>query len=129
MGFIRLPKFVNIKEIGYMELRDLKFSDVFKISKILKKINLKSEAKQVIRNVDVKGKNVNEIGWEVIIDAVLIAAENLHLAEREVNDFLGSLIGISGKEFAQLSPTEGFEVVAKLKEHKDLPDFLQQAVK
>lgn len=97
-------------------MRDLKTSDIFKASKILKKMNLKFQISE--------GMTKHEAGVHMITQVV----ENLHLAEKEVNEFMGSLIGISGKEFSELTIVESMKHIEELKK-QDILGFLSLASK
>lgn len=95
-------------------MRKLMMSDVYKMSRIMKKLNLKPESKD---------KDQQEMGVELILKVT----ENIHLAEAEVNDFLGGLVGITGEAFGKL---EFLEAAKHLKDFKNLDgvkDFLKLA--
>jgi len=93
-----------------MKIRELKTSDIFKVSKILKKMNLKLE-----------GEKQEEVGKNLIMDIF----ENLHLAENEVNEFVGGLVGLKPEEFAELPLPESIKIIMDLKEI--LPSFFTSA--
>ena len=100
-------------------MRELKTSDIFKMSKILKKMGIKV----VAETSEGKDKSQNQMGAELVVTVL----ENIHLAEFEVNEFLGDLSGMTGDEFSKLSISEALKII---KEFKDLPgvsDFLQKA--
>ena len=95
-------------------MRELKTKDVFKMSKILKKISLKLETNE---------KTQEQMGAELII----MIGENLHLAEKEVNDFMGDLVGITGEEFAELRIEETLEYVKQFKSMPGITNFFKLA--
>jgi hypothetical protein len=97
-----------------MEIRGLVVNDTFKMSKILKKMGLKME---------VKGKTQEQLGSELILSAF----ENIHMAQEEVNDFLGDLVGISGDDFGKLPFEEGVTVIEQFKNIPGLDRFFKQA--
>jgi hypothetical protein len=66
-------------------MRPLKTMDIFKMSKILKKLNVKLDVDEKITQ--------KQMGAQIIQRVV----ENLHLAENEVNAFLAELVGIDAK--------------------------------
>lgn len=99
------------------KIRKLKTSDVFKMSKILKKMNLKVAVE--------KGMSQEQVGFEIMNQVV----SNLHLAEKEVSDFLGDLVGMSGDEFSELSIDETFEIISQFKELDGVANFLKLANK
>lgn len=98
-------------------LRNLKTSDIFKISKILKKMNLKNELK--VEN----GKTQQQIGAEFI----LTIFESLHLAEDEVNEFIGNLAGITKEEFSNLEIDKTLEYIEEFKNMKGISNFFKSA--
>lgn len=95
-------------------MRELKTADVFKMSKILKKMDIK---------IDVEGKTQAQVGGELILKI----GENLHLAEQEVNEFMGSLIDIPAKEFAELPLTKTFEYFEEFKNMPGIGNFFKFA--
>lgn len=97
------------------KMRDLKTGDIYKMSRILKKMDLKF-------NVDSKTSQ-EQMGVELVQKVV----ENLHLAENEVNAFLAELIDITPEEFADLPLGEVMEIINQFKDQKDIKAFLQLA--
>lgn len=98
-------------------MRPLKTSDIFKMSKILKKLNVK---------LDVGEKTTQQqMGVQMIQKVV----ENLHLAEQEVNAFLAELVGLEEKVFADLPIEDTIQIIGLFKEQKGLASFLSVAGK
>jgi hypothetical protein len=95
-------------------LRNLKTSDIFSMSKILKKMNLK---------IETDDKTQKQLGAEL----VLTAFENLHLAENEVNEFLASLSGMDVKEFCELPIEKTFEIITEVKKLPGIANFFKSA--
>lgn len=95
-------------------MRRLIMSDVYKMSKILSKMKLK---------LNTKDKEQEEIGADLIVSLT----ENLHLAEHEVNEFLGGLIGVTGEEFGNLGLMESAKHIEEFKNLEGVKDFLQLA--
>ena len=96
-------------------MRELKTKDIFKMSKILKKMDLKVG--------DVVGKKQEQVGAELILEVF----ENLHLAEAEVNEFLADMKGITVTEFEELPIDKTMEIIKEFKEMKGLSSFFKQA--
>ncbi len=90
-------------------MRNLKTNDVFKMSRILTKLNLKL-------NLDLSEDEM----WDEKLFVAIIQkiAENLHLVQDEVNDFLGDLVGLTGDEFGNLDIEKA---LGYIKEFKSLP--------
>ena len=96
-------------------MRELKMKDIFKMSKILKKMDLKVG--------DVAEKTQKQVGAELILEVF----ENLHLAEAEVNEFLADMKGIAVTEFEELPIDKTMEIIKEFKEMKGLSSFFKQA--
>lgn len=108
-------------------VRSLRTGDIFKMSKILKKLGLKVQTtyKEVNEEGEevVKTKTQEQIGTEVLMSVV----ENLHLAEEEVSGFLGGLVGLSGQQFSELPLEETVQIIKQFKTLPGVASFLQQA--
>jgi hypothetical protein len=96
-------------------LRELKTSDIYKMSSILKKMNLKINASD--------GKTQQQVGAELILSVF----ENLHMAENEVNEFLGNLSGMTAEEFSELPIEQTFKIINEFKKMKNITSFFKQA--
>ena len=98
-------------------MRELKTSDIYKMSKILKKMNIKIEVKDKMTQTQMGVEMIQKI------------AENIHLAEKEVNEFMGDLIGISASEFSELTIKETKGYIDEFKKLEGIADFLKLAGK
>lgn len=96
-------------------MRDLEFSDVYKMSKILKKMGLKFDIDSEMTQT--------QAGAEIIVKVF----ENLYLAQTEVNDFLGDLVGISGEEFNKLPFIEAQKHINDFRNLSGIVDFFKSA--
>lgn len=99
-------------------MRDLTMQDVYSMSKILKKMNLKQD-------VVLEGKTQEQAGFELIVTVF----ENLHLAEKEVNGFIASLVGITADEYSQLPFEEGMKYLEEFKNKPGIVNFFKSAGK
>src|SRR5690625_982869 len=113
----RLAPFFNRRHKMSFEMRPLKTSDIYVMSKILKKMDLKMDVND--------GTTQMEMGVQ-FIQRIL---ENLHKAEKEVNGFMADLIGMDEKEFSELPITEVFKVFEQFKKHEGVNTFLELAGK
>lgn len=95
-------------------MRELKTQDVFKMSRILKKMDIK---------IDVNKKTQTQVGAEVILKI----AENMHMAENEINEFMGSLIGIPAKEFTELPLAKTAKYFEEFKNLPSIANFFKLA--
>jgi hypothetical protein len=98
-----------------LKLRGLKTSDIYKTSKILKKMGIKPESGE--------GKTQQQVGAELIITVF----ESLHLAEQEVNELLGSLVGLTPEEFSELPLEKTMEIIKEFRQLPGLPTFFKPA--
>ncbi|OLS34455.1 hypothetical protein BTR22_18665 [Alkalihalophilus pseudofirmus] len=89
-------------------MRNLGFSDVFKVARILKKLDVKMDIQP--------GMTQEQLGGQMM----LRAAENLGNAEAEVTDFVASMKGISKEDAEKMSFGD---LVDFLEEFKKLPDI------
>ena len=97
-------------------MRALKFNDVYKMSKILKKIKVSEE-------IELEGKTQTQVGVELFSGVI----ENLDKAQSEINEFLGELVGISGEEFGNLPPDEFVKHIEDFKNQPGLDVFFKVA--
>lgn len=97
-------------------MRELKTADIFKMSKILKKIDI---------TIDAEGKSSMQLGAEIILGAI----ENFHMAEKEITAFLADLIGITPKQFGELPITETMKYMEQFKELEGIESFFKLAGK
>jgi|SRR5690625_3382524 len=99
------------------EMRNLKTGDIYKMSKILKKMDITFEVDSDITQEQMGVQMIQKI------------AENLHLAEKEVNEFMAELIGITPDDFSELSIGDVIDVFTQFKNQKDISAFLKLAGK
>lgn len=98
-------------------MRSLKTSDIFAMSKILKKMDLKIKIP-----ADATPTEIGILLFQKIF-------ENVHLAETEVNSFLADLVGMSPEEFGNLPLEDTLEIFRLFKEQKGFSNFLKLAGK
>lgn len=107
-----------------MKLRKLNGNDIFKMSKILKKINF--DIKDInINELKSDGQNASDIQIAAGIELFKRILENLHLAQDEVNDFLGGLCGCSSEEFGEKDLDEISEIIIEFKNMVKGSNFFQ----
>ena len=98
-------------------MRNLKTGDIYKMSRILKKMDI---------NIEIDDDTTQQ---QMGVQMIQKIAENLHLAEKEVNDFMAELIGITSNEFSELSIGDVIDVFTQFKNQKDISAFLKLAGK
>lgn len=97
------------------KMRELKTSDIFKMSKILKKLDVKLQFDKDVTQQQAGAQMLQKV------------AENLHLAEEEVNGFLGELVNVSGKDFGNLPIKDAIKIISLFKDQEGIGSFLQAA--
>ncbi|KIL74368.1 hypothetical protein [Bacillus badius] len=105
------------KQEKELEIRGLTYKDIFPMSKIISKLNIKLKFE--------KGLSQEEIGFE-LASRVL---SGLHLAEKEITDFLSSLLQVKPKELERLGFEVLFEVFSQLSKSEEFDRFLKLASK
>jgi hypothetical protein len=95
-------------------LRNLKTSDIFKMSKILKIMDIK---------IDVENKTQQQLGAEVILNIF----ENIHLAEDEVSEFIAEIAGITVEQFKDLDIDKTLEIFNEFKQMPGIVNFFRSA--
>ena len=100
-------------------MRQLITNDIFTMSRILKKLEIKIDT-----NIDKSDDNWDEKFGVQIITKI---AENAHLAQNEINSFIGGLVGISAEEFGNLPIKESLEIIKQFKDLDGIADFFKRA--
>jgi hypothetical protein len=100
-------------------MRQLITNDIFKMSRILKKLEIKIEA----------DTSKEDKFWDENLAMGIIKkiAENAYLAQNEINDFLGDLAGMTGEEFGKLPLKETLNIIKEFKELDGISDFFKYA--
>jgi len=94
-------------------MRQLITNDVFTMSRILKKMDLKFED--------------TETDEELVLDLIKKVAENAYMAQNEINNFLGELSGMTGEEFGKLPIKESIAIIKEFKQLDGINDFFKSA--
>jgi hypothetical protein len=111
-------------------LRNLITSDLFSLTRIIKKMNLKEEIKALAKDItglsDKEKKKANE-GLQA--ELVILFIENIGNAEDEIYKFLGNLSDKKPKEIAEQPPLETINMIEQLFSEENFGDFLSLALK
>ena len=94
------------------KMRRLNTRDVFRYTKIM------SKAMRAVGNVDINPEAGPEIFGMVMV-------EGLSMADSEVAQFFGDIIGLKGEEFFNLPPEAFGEFMEQLSTHHDMASFFQ----
>lgn len=109
-------------------VRKLKGKDIFKVSKIMKKIGLKKEVSALTTYLE-EGQSKEELVTEIGMEFFMMLIENFHLAEKEIFDFLGDLVGMSSEEYAERDLNLIIDDIEELKNSEDLMGFFKKVSK
>lgn len=110
--------------------RNLKTKDLFSLTRIIKKMNMKKELKEIVK--DVTGKTDKEKKQALLglrADLMLLFVENIGNAEQEICRFLGSLSDKEAQEIADQPPKDTFAMLGEIMDDESFGDFLSTALK
>lgn len=126
------------------ELRALKASDFFLVTRILSKIGVK-ECKQCFESIEIKnavrdmmekqdGANIGEadvasIGMSVVFDIAGVVLGNMENCEKDIYTLLSRLSGLKVTEIADLPMAEFGEMVIEVIKHEGFRDFFTAVIK
>jgi len=80
-------------------MRNIKTTDLFELSRILKKMSLKEELKTL--DIDLESKDKFEIKSSMMIEIMYIFLENMGSAEQEIFKFVSSISEIKEDELKE----------------------------
>lgn len=110
--------------------RNLKTKDLFSLTRIIKKMNMKAEIKELAKDITGKSdeeKKAAEQGLKA--DLMLMFIENIGNAESEIYKLLGNLSGKQPKEIEDQSLKDTFKMIEELFSEENFGDFLSTALK
>lgn len=105
-------------------MRELNFEDTIAITKIIKKMNIRKEIKEVISSTDKDNKNAESLG----MDVAFIFVENISAAEREIYSFFSNLTGKKVEEIKKLKLTEVINMIKELFTSEDMKQVFSTAL-
>lgn len=125
------------------ELRALKASDFFLVTRILSKIGVKEfkgivesdEIKDAIRKMadnqsgEIAEADVASIGMTVVFDIASVVLDRMESCEKEIYKLLANLSGMKETEIADLSLADFGEMVISVIKHEGFRDFFTAVIK
>lgn len=105
-------------------MRDLKFTDVFTVIRIIKKAGISKQVRGIFADMDGTSTE-KEVGAKFIFSII----ENLGEAQEEITDFLASLKEITKDEIEKLSLEETMDLLVDFLNHPGLKSFLSSVSK
>lgn len=111
--------------MGKREIRELKHYDLYNFSKILKKIDLDLES--LIYKPKKEAKKEEEKVFQMQFGLKLMnqIIANIHLANKEISYFFGSLVGLTPDEFDDLKMDESIDIIIRFFKGIDLANFFE----
>lgn len=125
------------------ELRALKASDFFLVTRILSKIGVK-EFKGIVESDEIKGAirkmadnqsgeiaeaDVASIGMTVVFDIASVVLERMENCEKDIYRLLANLSGMKETEIADLPMADFGEMVISVIKHEGFRDFFTAVIK
>ena len=126
------------------ELRALKASDFFLVTRILSKIGVKEfkaclesdEIKTAIKNTmdnqedgELANSAVASIGMTVVFDIASVVLERMENCEKDIYRLLANLSGMKETEIADLPMADFGEMVISVIKHEGFRDFFTAVIK
>lgn len=125
------------------ELRALKASDFFLVTRILSKIGVKEfkgivesdEIKAAIRKMadnqsgEIAEADVASIGMTVVFDIASVVLERMENCEKDIYRLLANLSGMKETEIADLPMADFGEMVISVIKHEGFRDFFTAVIK
>ncbi|MCD2345819.1 hypothetical protein [Clostridium guangxiense] len=115
-------------------MKELSFEDVFTISKIIKKMNIRKEIKGCINDIkpalsgDENKEDHEELVESLGIDMALLFVENIPSAEKEVYSLFSNLTEKKTEEVKKMKATEIFEMVKNWFTNEDMKKVFSTAL-
>lgn len=111
-------------------MRSLKTSDLFALTRIIKKMDIKSDIKALTKDISsLSDEDKLKAKDALNIDLMLLFVENIGSAEKEIYKFLSDLSGVEAKEIENQSPIKTIDMIKSIFEDEEIGDFLKVALK
>lgn len=98
-------------------MRKLKFTDVGKASKIIRKLNLRADS--------IDTENVEAMGASIFLKII----ENYSNVENEVAEFMADIVEVTPEKFKELELDQVMNYIVDLKEDSGFSNFLNTVKK
>ena len=109
-------------------MRNFKATDLFALSRILKKMNIKDEIKGL--DIDINaGTDKVDVKETVIIELIYIFLENIGLAEIEVYKFLADIEGRKVDDIKNLEIDEFIDILRDVFNNEGFTKLFTQALR
>ncbi|MFT8312961.1 MAG: hypothetical protein ABF633_01755 [Clostridium sp.] len=111
-------------------MRKLKTADLFSLTRIIKKMNIKNEIKALAKDVTgLSDEDKLKAKDSINIDLILLFVENIGNAEKEIYKLLSDMSDKTVKEIENQSPIKTVEMIQSIFEDEEIESFLKLALK
>jgi hypothetical protein len=111
-------------------MRNLKTSDLFSLSKIIKKMNIKEDIKALVKNVTGMKPEERQIAEQTMqTDLVMLLIENIGNAEKEVYKLLADISGKTVKEIEDMNIDNFINMIKEIFSQDGIGNFLSVALR
>lgn len=122
--------------MGKFTIREMKASDVFKLTSIISKIGIKQfkdlfnkDTLSTLRNKELSRDERNAITLELALGVVDILLANVEKCEESIYRFLASLCEVEKTDIENLKGIDFFNLLIEVFTHKDFLDFFRVALR
>lgn len=115
------------------ELRALKSTDIFPMTKLISKFGVSEfkkafDPKLISSLVNENGELEKEklatfVGINIVFDVASIVMSNVHKCEEEIYDFLESVSNLNREKLEEMSPAEFAEIIIDIIKKREFKDF------
>ena len=119
-----------------LTIREMKATDVFKLTSIISKIGIKQfkdlfnkDTLSTLRNKELSKDERNAITLELALGVVDILLANVEKCEESIYRFLASLCEVEKAEIENLKGIDFFNLLIEVFTHKDFLDFFKVALR
>lgn len=111
-------------------MRKLKTSDLFSLSRILKKMNIKDEIKVLAKDITgATSEEKKKAEQSMEIDLAMLFVENIGSAEKEIYKFFADLTGKTAADIENMDLNDFMNLVQELFNQDGFASFLSTASK
>ncbi len=111
-------------------MRKLKTSDLFTITKIVKKMNLKDEIKSLTKDLTGLSEKEKKIAAQSLqANLIMLLIENISNAEHEIYKLLADLYDKEVSQIADQSPMTTINMIKEIFSEENFGDFFSLALK
>lgn len=111
-------------------MRNLKTSDLFTLSRIIKKMNIKEDIKLLAKDITgLSNEEKKKAEQSMQIDLTMLFAENIGSAEAEVYKLFADLTDQTVKDIKDMDLDKFIELIQEIFKQGNLGNFLSTALK